>query len=486
MNDTTHDAHRSLEGVHGSVSVPKGKHILKRLFAVAGPAYLVSVGYMDPGNWATDLAAGARFNYSLIWVLLMSNLMAVLLQSLASRLGVVRGVDLAQACRQEYGKGLNLLLYVLCELAIAAMDLAEVIGSAIGLQLLFGMPLIWGVCITAADTFLLLFLSHYGIRKMEAFIISLIGVIGASFLVEIFLAQPDWGGVAGGFVPWLDHPGALYIAIGILGATVMPHNLYLHSALVQSRRIGPTIEEKRESIKLNTVDSVVALNLAFFVNAAILVMAAAVFFRSGHTEVAEIQDAHKLLEPLLGAAIAPVAFAVALLASGQSSTITGTMAGQIVMEGFLHIRIAPWLRRLITRLAAIIPAVLTIVYFGERGTGELLILSQVVLSLQLPFAVIPLIHFVSDPERMGELRAGPKTRLVAWIVAAIICALNAWLVVQEVQTWAHLAGRYATWVYATVVPAAVGLALVLLYVAIKPLLARWRSAPGAAKHNDEN
>ncbi len=479
MNDASHNSHRSLEDVHGTVGVPKTKSVFKRILAVAGPAYLVSVGYMDPGNWATDLAAGAKFNYSLVWVLLMSNIMAVLLQSLSSRLGVVRGQDLAQACRQEYGRGVNFVLYILCELAIAACDLAEVIGSAIALQLLFGLPLIWGVIITAADTFLLLFLSHFGIRKLEAFIVSLISVIGVSFLVEIVLARPDWGGVLGGFVPALPGPGALYIAIGILGATVMPHNLYLHSALVQSREIGQSTEEKRDFIKLNTIDSAVALNLAFLVNAAILVMAAAVFFRSGHNEIAEIQDAYRLLEPLLGASIAPVAFAIALLASGQSSTITGTLAGQIVMEGFMNIRIPPWVRRLITRLAAVIPAVLTIIYFGERGTGDLLILSQVVLSLQLPFAVVPLIHFVSDRQQMETLHIGTKTKVVAWLVAAIILALNVWLVAETITEWAAKAGPNAFWVYATVVPMVVALGLLMVYITIKPLLARWGLAAAA-------
>jgi manganese transport protein len=463
---------RSLPEVHGSVAVPYGRSLFRRIFAVAGPAYLVSVGYMDPGNWATDLAAGSRYNYALLWVLLMSNLMAVLLQSFSARLGVVRGLDLAQACREEYPKGVNAALYVLCEVAITACDLAEVLGSAIALQLLFGLPLLWGVILTAADTFALLFLSHWGIRRLEALIISMITVIAGAFFVEIFLARPEWGGVAAGFLPRLPDATALFVAMGMLGATVMPHNLYLHSSLVQTRRTGESLAEKRQAIRFNTFDSVVALNMAFFVNAAILVMAAAVFFRSGHFEVAEIQDAHALLEPLLGAA-APLVFATALLASGQSSTITGTLAGQIVMEGFLNIRIPPWVRRLITRLLAILPAVVVILVYGDPGTGDLLVLSQVVLSLQLPFAIVPLLHFVADREKMGELAAGRVLKALGWASAAVVVALNAKLVWDQLRIWLSSArGGGVFWIYAAAVPVSAGLAGLLLYVVAKPWLPR--------------
>ena len=470
LDKHTKGSHLSLSEVHGSVHIPQQANFLRRIFMVAGPAYLVSVGYMDPGNWATDLAAGSKYNYALLWVLLMSNLMAVLLQSLSVRLGVVRGLDLAQACRTEYSKGVNLSLYALCEIAITACDLAEVLGSAIALQLLFGLPLLWGVLLTAADTFALLFLTHLGIRKLEAFIISLITVIGGAFLIEIFLSKPEWGGVFSGLAPSLPDSEALFIAMGILGATVMPHNLYLHSSLVQTRKIGEGSEHKRQSIRLNTLDSAIALNMAFFVNAAILIMAAAVFFRTGHHEVAEIQDAHHLLQPILGAAIAPVAFAIALLASGQSSTITGTLAGQIVMEGFLQIRIPPWVRRLITRLLAIIPAVITILVFGEQGTGGLLILSQVVLSLQLPFAIIPLIQFVSDRKKMGEFAIGKILRTLAWITAVIVVALNAKLVWDTLKGWIGAAGDMTAVYFVTVVPITVAVFLLLVYVSAKPWL----------------
>jgi manganese transport protein len=476
------ETRKSLSEVHGSVRVPWTGNVLRRIFAVAGPAYLVSVGYMDPGNWATDLAAGAHYNYALLWVLLMSNLMAVLLQALAARLGVVRGLDLAQACRREYPRPVNAALYVLCEIAITACDLAEVIGSAIALKLLFGLPMVWGVLITGADTFALLFLSHLGIRKMEALILGLITVIGVGFLVEILLARPEWGGVARGFLPILPDKAALFVAIGMLGATVMPHNLYLHSSLVQSRTIGEPLKEKWQAIKLNTLDSAIALNMAFFVNAAILIMAAAVFYRSGHRGVAEIQEAYRLLEPILGMAVAPVAFAVALLASGQSSTITGTLAGQIVMEGFLNIRIAPWLRRLITRLLAIVPAMLTLVYFGERGTGPLLVLSQVVLSLQLPFAIIPLVHFVSDRKEMGELAIGRPTKALAWITAAVVVVLNAKLVSDWLMEWTRAAGEQAFWVLLVAVPLSLAVAGLLLYVTVRPWLGGLaRRAPAAPR-----
>jgi manganese transport protein len=462
--------YRSLEEVHESVPVPTYGSWWRRWLAITGPAIMVSVGYMDPGNWATDLAAGSRYSYQLIWVLLMSNMMAILLQSLAARLGIASRRDLAQASHEEYPPFVNIPLYILAEIAITATDLAEVIGSAIALKLLFGLPLVYGVILTALDVLLLLILSRYGIRKLEAVIVALVGTIGVAFLIEIFLAQPDWGGLVRGFVPSLPDATALYISIGILGATVMPHNLYLHSSLVQTRKVGRNPKALWQAIRMNTIDSAIALNAAFFVNAAILVMAAAVFYRTGHFEVAEIQDAHRLLEPLLGAAIAPVAFAIALLASGQSSTITGTIAGQIVMEGYLHLRIRPWLRRLITRLLAVAPAIFAIMYYGEGSTGELLVLSQVILSLQLPFATIPLIHFVSDRARMGEFVIKPWLRGLAWIVAGVIVGLNVKLVYDEINVWLVEAGDRAWILQVTVVPLAMILGLLLLYVTIRPWL----------------
>jgi manganese transport protein len=471
--EPVHGEYRSLAEAHETVVVPRTGPWWRRWLAITGPAIMVAVGYMDPGNWATDLAGGSRYNYALIWVLLMSNLMAILLQSLAARLGVAGRRDLAQACHEEYRPAANIPLYLLAEIAITATDLAEVIGSAIALQLLFGLPLVYGVLLTALDTFLLLFLSHLGIRKLEAVVVALVGTIGVAFLIEIFLAQPDWGGLVRGFIPSLPDAGALYIAVGILGATVMPHNLYLHSSLVQTRKVGREDEEIKTTLRWNTIDSAVSLNLAFFVNAAILVMAAAVFYRNG-IFVAEIQDAHKLLEPILGAAIAPIAFAIALLASGQSSTITGTLAGQIVMEGYLNLRIRPWLRRLITRLLAVIPAIIAIVYFGERSTGDLLVLSQVVLSLQLPFAIIPLIHFVSDRERLGKFAIRRWLQVVAWIVALVIVALNVTLVIDEIRSAASALAGNAWIVYVTAVPLTLGLAILLLYVTLHPWLRRMR------------
>jgi len=463
------EEYRSLAEAHETVVVPRHGPWWRRWLAITGPAIMVAVGYMDPGNWATDLAGGSRYNYALIWVLLMSNLMAILLQSLAARLGIAGRRDLAQACHETYRPAANIPLYLLAEIAITATDLAEVIGSAIALQLLFGLPLVYGVLLTALDTLLLLLLSHLGIRKLEAVVIALVGTIGVAFLIEIFLAQPDWGGLLRGFIPSLPDTAALYIAVGILGATVMPHNLYLHSSLVQTRKVGREDEEIASTLRWNTIDSAVSLNLAFLVNAAILVMAAAVFYRNG-IFVAEIQDAHKLLEPILGAAIAPVAFAVALLASGQSSTITGTLAGQIVMEGYLNLRIRPWLRRLITRLLAVIPAITAIVTYGERSTGDLLVLSQVILSLQLPFAIIPLIHFVSDSQRLGKFAIRRPLQLLAWTVALIIVALNVALVVDEIRTAAAALADNAWIVYLTAVPLSIGLALLLLYVTLHPWL----------------
>lgn len=414
---------RSLSEVHGSIDTTRKLTGWKKVFSFLGPAYLVSVGYMDPGNWATDLAGGSKYGYSLIWVLLMSNLMALLLQGLSARLGIVRGRDLAQANREAYPKYVNFILYVLAEIAIAACDLAEVLGMAIGIQLLTGLPLIWGVSITVLDTFLLLYLQRLGIRKMEAFIITLVAIIAICFLIQIVLAKPHIGEVVKGLVPTLPDSNALYIAIGIIGATVMPHNLYLHSALVQTRMIEKTDKGIRLALKFNRLDTTIALNIAFLVNAAILILAATVFFKTGNSEVAEIKEAHRLLPGFLGNT-APVLFALALIAAGQSSTVTGTLAGQIIMEGYLSLRINPLLRRLITRLIAIIPALIVILIYGEEKVDALLVMSQVILSLQLGFAVIPLIQFVSDKSTMGNFVIKPITRIAAWMIAAVLIFLN--------------------------------------------------------------
>ncbi len=421
---------QSLSEVHETVDTTIPRKGWKRILAYMGPAYLVSVGYMDPGNWATDLQGGSKFGYQLIWVLLMSNLMALLLQSLSARLGIVRRRDLAQASREAYPSFVNFSLYILAELAIAATDLAEVLGMAIGIHLLTGMPLLWGTIITVLDTFLFLLLQRYGIRRMEAFIIALVATIGFSFLFELLLAKPQLSQVVTGFVPSALSNESLYIAVGIIGATVMPHNLYLHSALVQTRKISTDQKGIRRAIKYNFVDSFVALNAAFLVNAAILILAATVFFTTGNTHVARIEDAHQLLQPLLGTHLAPILFAVALIAAGQSSTVTGTLAGQIVMEGYLKLRLNPWLRRLLTRLVAIIPAVIVIVVFGDKKVDDLLILSQVLLSLQLGFAVIPLIHFVSDRETMGAFAISLWTKIAAWLVAMVLVFLNVKLIAE--------------------------------------------------------
>ncbi|HEX6170905.1 MAG TPA: Nramp family divalent metal transporter [Chitinophagaceae bacterium] len=422
----------SLSEVHQSVDTTSTRRSgWRKILSFFGPAYLVSVGYMDPGNWATDLAGGSQFGYKLIWVLLMSNMMALLLQSLSARLGIVRGRDLAQANRETYPKYINYALYGLAEIAIAATDLAEILGMAIGLQLLTGIPLIWGVLITVLDTFLFLYLQRLGIRKMEAFIIALIGVIGVSFLIEIILVKPQLAEVATGFIPTIPNDTALYIAIGIIGATVMPHNLYLHSALVQTRKIKRDDAGIKKALKLNFIDSTIALNLAFFVNAAILVLAATAFFKTGRTDVAEIKVAHELLPSFLGTDLAPILFAVALIASGQSSTITGTLAGQIVMEGYLQLRIAPWVRRLMTRLIAIIPAVIVILINGEDNIDSLLVFSQVILSLQLGFAVIPLIHFTSDKHTMGKYAIKPLVIVLASAIAAVLVYLNIRMVTEQ-------------------------------------------------------
>jgi manganese transport protein len=442
------------------------------MFAFAGPAYLVSVGYMDPGNWATDLEGGARFGYQLLWVLVLSNLLAILLQTLSARLGIVAQRDLAQACRETYPRPISYSLWFLCEIAIAACDLAEVLGAAIALNLLFHIPLLTGVLLTAADTLLLLWFTRLGIRVIEAFVLSLIAIIAVCFAIEIFWAgTPILSDVARGVVPHLS-ARTLYIAIGILGATVMPHNLYLHSALVQTRRIGKTEAEKRTACRFNLIDSTIALNGALLVNAAILVLAALVFFRRGIV-VTEIQQASQLLTPLLGTTMASIFFAVALLCSGQSSTLTGTMAGQIVMEGFLNIRVQPWLRRLLTRTLAIIPAAFTVYLAGENGTYKLLILSQIVLSMQLPFAVIPLIHFTNDKQRMGVLANRAWVKMLAWMAAALILALNVWLVILSVRDWLNDAGSWRGRLELGMIPILTGLALLLLWVTFQPVLPRW-------------
>ncbi len=469
---------RSLGEVHGSVEV---SHLnpFQRLFAFLGPAYLVSVGYMDPGNWATDLEGGARFGYSLLWVLLMSNLMAVILQTLSARLGVVTGHDLAQACRAEYSRGVNFALWALAEIAIAACDLAEVVGTVIALKLLFGLPLLWGCLATAFDTFLLLWLQRFGMRKMEAAILALVVTIGGCFLLQIILARPDGAALVRGLRPSLP-PGSLLVAIGILGATVMPHNLYLHSALVQSRRIGCDRASKGRACRYNLIDSALALNVAFLVNAAILVLSASVFH--GKAEVASIEKAHELLPMFLGP-VAPILFAVALLCAGQSSTLTGTLAGQIIMEGYLDLKIAPWLRRLITRSIALIPAVLTIALAGEESTQELLVLSQVVLSLQLSFAVIPLIHFTSNRRNMGEFATPWWGQALAWASASIIVGLNAKLVLDKIGDWVELASKSGrsvgplplSWLVGAGLYGLAGSALALLaWVSLKPI---FRSSP---------
>lgn len=469
---------KSLEEVHESISTQGKTSTFRKILAFFGPAYLISVGYMDPGNWATDLAGGSQFGYSLLWVLLMSNIMALLLQSLSARLGIVTQRDLAQASRETYSKPINYVLYFLAEIAIAACDLAEVLGMAIGLNLLFDISLINGVMITVLDTFLLLFLINKGMRKMEAFIIALVAIIGFSFIFEMVFAEPDVTQVLTGLIPTMPSEAALYIAIGIIGATVMPHNLYLHSSLVQTRKFDRSKAGIKQALKYNFIDSTIALNLAFFVNAAILILAAATFHKNGFFEVAEIQDAHKLLEPLLGTQWAPILFAVALIAAGQSSTITGTLAGQIIMEGYLNLRIQPWVRRIITRLIAIVPAVIVISVFGESVTGKMLILSQVILSLQLGFAIIPLIHFVSDKSKMKGFHISKPTQIASWIIATIIVSLNAKLVFNEIQGWLETSENPLI-IWFTVVPLAFGFLFLLLYIVFKPFVTK-------AKHNIEN
>lgn len=460
---------QSLTEVHSSVITEKKGW--RQVMAFLGPAYLVSVGYMDPGNWATDIAGGSAFGYKLIWVLLMSNLIAILLQSLGARLGLVRGLDLAQASKNTYPAWANIPLYILAEIAIAACDLAEIVGMAIGLNLLFGLPLVWGICVTALDTLLLLLLLHKGMRVLEAFIVTLVMIIGISFLIEMFIVSPVYADVLKGFAPSKLEGTSLYIAIGIIGATVMPHNLYLHSSLVQTRRFERSSAGIKKAIRFNLLDTTIALNMAFFVNAAILILAAAAFYVNGYFHIAEIQDASVLLKKLFGKT-APTFFAIALIASGQSSTITGTLAGQIVMEGHLNIRIRPWIRRLITRMLAIIPALFTIIYFGSESLGKLLVLSQVVLSLQLGFAVIPLIHFTSDRKRMKEFTIKAWVKVLAWISAAVIIYLNIQMVIEQINHWINSATSGRFWIYAVVIPIAFACLGLLFFIFIHPFISR--------------
>lgn len=459
---------KSLSEVHGSVDPMLRKPGWRRVVAFLGPAYLISVGYMDPGNWATDIAGGSAFGYSLIWVLLMSNLMALLLQSLSARLGIVQGQDLAQCNRHYYPKSINFILYVLAELAIAACDLAEVLGMAIGLNLLLGIPLLIGVSISVLDTILLLFLQRLGIRKLEAFIIALVAVIGLCFFAEMLYVKPDPSEIVKGFVPGLPDKSALYIAIGIIGATVMPHNLYLHSALVQTRITGTDRRSILRAIKFNILDSALALNLAFFVNAAILVLAAAVFYKAGLHEVASMEEAHQLLAPMLGNRWSSHLFAIALIAAGQSSTITGTLAGQIVMEGYLSLRINPIVRRLITRLLAVVPAVIVIIIMGESEVNAMLIFSQVILSMQLAFAIIPLIHFVSDKKRMGDFAIGKITKTLSWLCAGVIVGLNLWQLWESGSSW--ISETHNMWIRILVGLGLLGFVALLLITITYPLL----------------
>ncbi len=473
---------KSLEEVNSSVNTNKGSSF-RRLLAFFGPAYMISVGYMDPGNWATDIAGGSKFGYSLLWVLVMSNLIALLLQSHCVRLGIVTGKDLAQASRENYPRFVNMFLYILAEIAIAACDLAEVIGMAIGIHLLFpSISILMGVCITVFDSFILLFLLNKGIKKLEGFIISLVILIGASFLIELIIAKPIISDIASGLKPFIKNEEALYIAIGIIGATVMPHNLYLHSSLVQTRRFKRTPIDIKKAIKFNTIDSAIALNLALFVNAAILILSAATFYMNGEVEVAEIQDAHRLLAPMLGSALAPILFAIALIAAGQSSTITGTLAGQVVMEGYLNFRLQPWIRRLLTRLIAIIPAFITILILGEEATGRLLILSQVILSLQLGFAVIPLIHFVSNKNKMGEFVIPNWQKILSWIAAITIISLNVKLVYAEIFNLL-ISSKNIILISFTIVPVCVFCFLMLLYILIIPFIIKEKKYSSKEFHN---
>lgn len=462
---------KSLSEVNRSVTVPAPKSFWRTMLAFVGPAYMVSVGYMDPGNWATDIAGGSKFGYQLIWILLMSNIMALLLQTLAVKLGVVKGWDLAQASRQQYPFWINLPLYILAEIAIVACDLAEVTGMAIGLNLLFGLPMMYGILITVFDSFLLLFLLNKGIRKMEIFILSLISIIGLSFIVELFISKPVASEIVKGFSPSVLNGDALYIAIGIIGATVMPHNLYLHSSLVQTRRIERNNVGIKEAIRFNFFDSVIALNLAFFVNAAILILAASAFYTNGFNQVSSIQDAHKLLKDIFGNS-APYLFAIALIAAGQSSTITGTLAGQIVMEGYLNLRISPRIRRLLTRVIAIVPTFLVVFYLGEKKLNDLLILSQVILSMQLGFAVIPLIHFTSSDKIMGVFKNNFWVKSLAWIVALIIIILNVKLVSEETDLFFNYLGNGNYILKMLVIILICFVSVLLIYVTVEPFIFR--------------
>jgi manganese transport protein len=497
--NTNTDPGTSLSEVHQSVDTTNPKKAnWKRILSFFGPAYLVSVGYMDPGNWATDLAGGSKYGYTLIWVLLMSNIMALLLQTLSARLGIVRGRDLAQANRETYPKKVNFILWVLAEIAIAACDLAEILGMAIGIQLLTGLPLIWGVSITVLDTFLLLYLQRLGIRKMEAFIIGLIAVIGVCFLVNIIMANPQLHEVLKGLIPSLPDAKelyaakgmsnalpketALFLAIGIIGATVMPHNLYLHSALVQTRKIKRNNQGIRQALKFSFIDSAIALNIAFLINAAILILAATVFFQTGKTDVGQIKDAHELLSPMLGSTVASSLFAIALIASGQSSTVTGTLAGQIVMEGYLRLRINPITRRLITRLLAIIPALIVIGIFGEGEVDSLLVFSQVILSLQLGFAVIPLIHFVSDKKTMGAFAIKPIVQFFAWVVASILVYLNLKMLVDEADSFFTSSDN--TILKIIIILGGLLFVTLLVYSIIYPLIAKKKKTVSIQVHPD--
>jgi manganese transport protein len=472
---------KSLSEVHQSVDTSTIKSPIKRFLAFLGPAYLISVGYMDPGNWATDIAGGSKFGYSLLWVLVISNLIALLLQSFSARLGIVTGKDLAQASRDMYPPLINICLYIFAEIAIAACDLAEVLGMAIGLGLLFHFPLWLGISITILDTFLLLYLLKIGMRKVEAFIVALICIIGFSFLIELFFAKPDVAQIAGGLVPYFKSNDAVYVALAMLGATIMPHNLYLHSSLVQTRKFNRTPVGILKAIRFNMIDSAIALNLALFVNASILILSASTFFSHGMFGVTQIEDAYKFLQPLLGTSLAPILFAVALIASGQSSTVTGTLAGQIIMEGHIQLRIQPWLRRIITRLLAIIPALLTVLILGEGATGKLLVLSQFVLSLQLPFAIIPLIYFAGDKKIMGDFAAKKVYKILAWLATILITGLNFYFVFIQTNEWVH--DDSISFITKFIISMACILVLaVLLFVIIYPILKKSKKQKSFTLH----
>ena len=474
--------HKSLDEVNSSVNT-SNRGGFKKLLAFIGPAYMISVGYMDPGNWATDIEGGSKYGYSLIWVLVMSNLIALLLQSHCVRLGIVSGRDLAQASKDHYSKFINYFLYALAEIAIAACDLAEVVGMAIGIHLLFpSISILGGVCITVLDSFVLLFLLNAGIRKLEAFIISLVAIIGVSFFIQLLIAKPDVIEISKGLIPGFTNENALYIAIGIIGATVMPHNLYLHSSLVQTRQFERTPLEIKKAIRFNIIDSAVALNLALFVNAAILIIAASTFFNTG-IEVSEIQDAHKMMAPMLGSTLAPLLFAIALIAAGQSSTITGTLAGQVIMEGYLNLRLQPWIRRLLTRLIAIVPAFLTIYFLGEDKTGDLLVLSQVILSLQLGFAIIPLIHFVSNKKRMGEFVIPLWQKIASWISVSVIVFLNCQMLFNKIKGWL-LDSDYSLLISIIVIPFLILCLGILLFIAFEPLFKKAKHSISSQFHGN--